>query len=337
MTTDQFAFEKERGSALTDASASRENCVGACPLAKIPGDVWRHLFRRPFRKRHPLIFWTVAVVTALAAGLLFSFNDNGGELLNDGERIALVTVRGPIMDVSEALQWIHDIERRLNVKGVLVRVDSPGGGAAASQELYSALAGLAESRPVAVSMGAVAASGGLMISMAGNRVFASPSTVTGSIGVRMDIPQLQGLFDKIGIGQQTLVTAPYKNAGSYLRELTSEEKSYFEGVLADMHTQFTDIVAQGRHMPREQVAQLANGKIFTGREAKQIGLVDELGGQDSAHRWLALQTGVPFERNLLTCKKKTFWLNDKLKAWFGLDIDGAAAGDWRTPVFLYQF
>ncbi|GHU96456.1 hypothetical protein AGMMS49974_10630 [Deltaproteobacteria bacterium] len=72
--------------------------------------------------------------------------------------------------------------------------------------------------------------------------------------MRMDIPQLQGMFDKIGIGQQTLVTTPYKNAGSYLRELTSEEKSYFEGVLADMHTQFTDIVAQGRHMPREQVA-----------------------------------------------------------------------------------
>ncbi|WP_231941904.1 Clp protease/crotonase-like domain-containing protein [Candidatus Desulfovibrio trichonymphae] len=170
MTTDQFSFEKKRGDALTDAPASRENCAGACPLAKIPGDVWRHLFRRPFRRRYPVIFWTTAVVTALAAGLLFSLNDDGGDLLNSGERLALVTVCGPIMDVSDELQWIHDIECRLNIGGVLVRVDSPGGGAATSQEVYSALAELAESRPVAVSMGAVAASGGLMISMAGNRV-----------------------------------------------------------------------------------------------------------------------------------------------------------------------
>ena len=147
MTTEQFSFEKKRGDALTDASASRENCAGACPLAKIPGDVWRHLFRRPFRRRYPVIFWTMAVVTVLAAGLMFSLNDDGGDLLNGGERLALVTVRGPIIDVSDELQWIHYIERRLNVRGVLVRVDSPGGGAAASQELYSALARLAEGRP----------------------------------------------------------------------------------------------------------------------------------------------------------------------------------------------
>ena len=194
-------------------------------------------------------------------------------------------------------------------------------------------------------MGSMAASGGLMVSMAGGRIFANPSTVTGSIGVRMDIPQLQGLLGKIGVGQETLVTAPYKNAGSYLHPLSPEDRAYFEGVLKDMHEQFVDIVAKGRDMPRERAGGLASGKIFTGQEALKLGLVDELGGQDAALRWLAEQTGVPAERKLLTKPKENSWLADSLKSWFGLDLSAlatmgglnAAGSDWRTPVFLYQF
>ena len=161
----------------------------------------------------------------------------------------------------------------------------------------------------------------------------------------MDIPQLQGLLGKIGVGQETLVTAPYKNAGSYLHPLSPEDRAYFEGVLKDMHEQFVDIVAKGRDMPRERAGQLASGKIFTGREALKLGLVDEMGGQDAALRWLAERTGVPAERKLLTKPKESSWLADSLKSWFGLDLSAlatvsglnAAGSDWRTPVFLYQF
>lgn len=314
-------------------------------MAQIPVPVWKALLHRPFRKRHPFIFWIGAVAIALICLLLFSTDESGRSLFSGGERLALVTLRGPIMDVAPTLAWIRKIERDSNVKGVLLRVDSPGGGAAASQEVYDALARVAKKRPVVVSMGSMAASGGLMVSMAGKRIFANPSTVTGSIGVRMDIPQLQGLLGKIGVGQETLVTAPYKNAGSFLHPLSPQDRAYFEGVLKDMHEQFVDIVAQGREMPRERAAALANGKIFTGQEALKLGLVDEMGGQDAALRWLAEHSGVPASRKLLTRPKETSWLTDSLKAWFGLDLAAMAAlsglnatgSGWRAPVFLYQF
>jgi protease-4 len=291
----------------------------------------------PFRRRHPVIFWGAGLILVVLL-CFFAARDDEDEMFGGQERLALVTVRGAILEAGDTLQWLREIGRRESVKGVLVRVDSPGGGAAASQEIYDALAEIGKNRPVAVSMGSMAASGGLMVSMAGERVFANASTVTGSIGVRMDIPQLQGLFDKIGLGQQTLVTAPYKNAGSYLRQLSPEEKAYFESVLNDMHVQFVRIVADGRRMTTQDAARLADGKIFTGREAKELGLVDELGGQEAAHRWLARKTGVPFERKLLVKpKKKSLRPQDILKAWFGFDMSGMGDASWQTPVFLHQF
>lgn len=277
-------------------------CAAACPLARIPAHVWRGLLRPPFRKRHPVVFWGLCLLAlALAAAFGRMAALSGGH----GERLALVTVRGPILDPASTLAWIRRLETDARVRGVLLRVDSPGGGAAASQELYTALERLARRMPIAVSMGATAASGGLMVSMAGTRIFANPSTVTGSIGVRMDIPQLQGLMDKAGVGQETLVTAPFKDAGSYLRPLTPRDRAYFEHVLMDMHEQFVGIVARGRKMERPKAAALADGKIFTGQEAQRLGLVDVLGGEDAALDWLAETTGVPAARPLLRKKDTT--------------------------------
>ncbi|MDO5483596.1 MAG: signal peptide peptidase SppA, partial [Desulfovibrionaceae bacterium] len=264
-----------------------------------------------------------------------------------GERLALVSVRGSIMDVQPLLDWIRKIEREDNVRGVLLRIDSPGGGAAASQELYAALARLAGKKPVVASMGSVAASGGLMVAMAGQKVFANASTVTGSIGVRMDIPQLQGLLGKLGLGQETLVTAPYKDAGSYLRPLSAADRAYFEHVLKDMHEQFVDIVARGRNLPREKALALADGKIFTGREALHLGLVDTLGGQDEALACLANLTGVPADRPLLKRLNKKSWLEKSLEAslqaalaaLLGRGAGEAAMGqpELTDPLFLYRF
>ena len=261
----------------------------------------------------------------------------GSNGLMGGQRIALVSVSGPIMDPEPALEWIRKVERDPMIAGVLLRVDSPGGGAAASQEIYSAVRELARKKPVAVSMGSLAASGGLMVSMAGSRVFANASTVTGSIGVRMDIPQLQGLMGKIGVGQETITTAPYKDAGSYMRPLSTEQRDYFKKVLDDMHQQFVDIVADGRHMEHARAAALASGKIFTGREAVQLGLVDELGGQQTALAWLSEQCGVPAERKLVTRPKEGGWLPRSLKTMLGVDLSALGSLSSSSPVFLYQF
>lgn len=323
-----FALEADKGCSV-------------CPLSRIPASVWQGLFRPPFRKRHPFIFWGLCLL-ALAAAAAFG---RLAALPGSGERLALVAVRGPILDPAPTLAWIRRLEQDGRVKGVLLRVDSPGGGAAASQEIYAALARLARKVPVVVSMGATAASGGLMVSMAGERIFANPSTVTGSIGVRMDIPQLQGLMDKVGVGQETLVTAPYKDAASYLHPLTPKDRAYLEHVLMDMHEQFVGIVAKGRHMEREQAAKLADGKIFTGQEAKALGLVDVMGGEDAALDWLAQKTGVPADRPLLRRKEggRTALVERLLRGAAealgladALELAGSLGERGLAPAFLYQ-
>ena len=348
MSNQEFSLTPEAPLSMTAAATppeaekaappAEQTCAG-CPLGQIPATVWKDLLRRPFRKRHPFVFWAVLLLMAACAALLGAAL--GGNGLVRGPRLALVSVTGPIIDPEPTLAWIRQIERDPQVKGVLLRVDSPGGGAAASQELYQALNTLAQKKPLAVSMGSMAASGGLMVSMAGARLFANASTVTGSIGVRMDIPQLQGLMSKIGVGQETLTTAPYKDAGSYMRPLSPDQKEYFKRVLEDMHQQFVDIVAAGRHMEHERAAALASGKIFTGREALRLGLVDELGGRGAAVAWLAEKCGVPADRKLLALPKEDGWLPRGLKTMLGLDMGSlgifAAGGNWRTPVFLCQF
>ncbi|MBT9749912.1 signal peptide peptidase SppA [Desulfovibrio desulfuricans] len=320
-------------SAAAPAPTAGQSC--ACPLAQVPANVWKNLLRRPFRKRHPVIFWGLILLLLAGVGVFGAALGSNG--LMGGQRIALVSVSGPIMDPEPALEWIRKVERDPMIAGVLLRVDSPGGGAAASQEIYSAVRELARKKPVAVSMGSLAASGGLMVSMAGSRVFANASTVTGSIGVRMDIPQLQGLMGKIGVGQETITTAPYKDAGSYMRPLSTEQRDYFKKVLDDMHQQFVDIVADGRHMEHARAAALASGKIFTGREAVQLGLVDELGGQQTALAWLSEQCGVPAERKLVTRPKEGGWLPRSLKTMLGVDLSALGSLSSSSPVFLYQF
>ena len=320
-------------SAAAPAPTAGQSC--ACPLAQVPANVWKDLLRRPFRKRHPVIFWGFILLLLAGVGVFGAALGSNG--LMGGQRIALVSVSGPIMDPEPALEWIRKVERDPMIAGVLLRVDSPGGGAAASQEIYSAVRELARKKPVAVSMGSLAASGGLMVSMAGSRVFANASTVTGSIGVRMDIPQLQGLMGKIGVGQETITTAPYKDAGSYMRPLSTEQRDYFKKVLDDMHQQFVDIVADGRHMEHARAAALASGKIFTGREAVQLGLVDELGGQQTALAWLSEQCGVPAERKLVTRPKEGNWLPRSLKTMLGVDLSAQGSLSSSSPVFLYQF
>lgn len=328
---ENFLLEEEPKRNDTGTTAA---CPGQaqCPLARIPESAWKELFRRPFRRRHPVIFWGIVllVLAGLASALLLDEDDFVGD------RIALLEVRGPISDVRPHLDWLDRLAANPDVKGLLVRVDSPGGSAAASQELYEALAALGKRIPVAVSMGSTAASGGLMVSMAGKRIFANAATVTGSIGVRMDIPQIRQLLDKIGVGQETLTTGPYKDAGSMLRPLTREEREYFEALLKDMHDIFVAIVAEARNMPRAKAAELASGKVFTGREALRLGLVDELGTVGDARRWLAEQCRVPATRKLLQRPREDKWWRQPLQSLLQtlLHLDTAAAGN--SPAFLYQ-
>ncbi len=339
---EEFDMKAEGGAGLP--ASENGPCLARCPLAQIPLRSWQRLLREPFRVRHPVLFWSGMIILALLLiwGLYSCFaNDEEADADNC---LALVSIQGPIMNPEPVLAWIRKLENIPGVKGLLVRVDSPGGGAAASQEIYAALARIGKKKPIVVSMGAMAASGGLMVSMAGQRVFANPSTITGSIGVRMDILQVQGLMEKIGVGQETLVTAPFKDAASYMHPLSPEARSYLENVLMNMHEQFVGIVAKGRKMDLEQARKLASGKIFTGEQALSLGLVDAMGGQYEAHQWLSEKTGVKQTARLMRRK-------DSQKGWMELLVGAASmiglnpgwlqgleqGGNLAQPVFLYQF
>ena len=338
MSQGDFLLEADEPARATDSTAQAASATPQAatpPLAgqqmcALPADLLEKLVAaitpRPFRKRHPLLFWGGLALLFLALlGGLASWTQE------EGDAIAVVRVEGMIADTRPLLKWINTVHKKSRFKAVLVRIDSPGGGAAASQELYAALRKLGKSRPMAVSMGSTAASGGYMAAVAAPHVVANPSTVTGSIGVRMDIPQVQELLAKIGVGSETLTTGALKAAGSPIRPLTPAEREYFLGILRDMHQQFVDIVAEGRGLPREVVAKLADGRIMTGREAHTHKLVDALGGQEVAVTWLREQARLEADIPLVEAPRKGELVRDMLESWLGLPLPQSRAA------FLYQW
>ncbi len=249
----------------------------------------------PFRKRRPFLFWFIILfvlilVAALASRLLSSARECG---LIGGPRLAVLNVEGVILDATDTLAWAERLRRDKSVAGVLVRVNSPGGAVGPSQELHRAVKRLAESgKPVVVSMGAVAASGGYYVAVAGKEIYASPSTLTGSIGVKLQTPNMEGLMHALGIKEQTLTTGKLKDAGSPYRAMSEEEKRYLTGLIDDMQQEFVRAVAEGRNLSPEEVRPLADGRAFTGRQALDAKLIDKLGDKEDALTRLGELSGV---------------------------------------------
>ena len=164
------------------------------------------------------------------------------------------------------------------IKAVVIRINSPGGSAAASQEIGDEIRKLREAgKIVLTSMGDMAASGGYWIAATTDRIMANSTTLTGSIGVITQLQNLQELYDKLGISFETFTSGPHKDMGSDSRPLTEEERAIFQEMVDDIFQQFVDVVAQGRGMTEEEVRELADGRIFTGRQALDLGLIDDLG------------------------------------------------------------
>jgi protease-4 len=167
-----------------------------------------------------------------------------------------------------------------NVRAVVLRVESPGGSVVASNEIYRAL--LAFDKPIVVSMGDLAASGGYYISCAAQHIVANPDTLTGSIGVISEFPNVAGLLEKVGVEVIVIASGPSKDLGSPYREMTAEERALWAGIIQEVYDGFVQVVAEGRDLPVEQVRELADGRVYTGRQALEVGLVDELGTLDDA-------------------------------------------------------
>ncbi|MDX2348162.1 MAG: signal peptide peptidase SppA [Nitrospirota bacterium] len=200
-------------------------------------------------------------------------------LLAGKEGVAIVRVEGPIMDSSQAVAELEAFGDNPMVKAIVVRIDSPGGGVAPSQEIYNAVKRVRkeQNKTVVASMGTVAASGGYYIAVATDRILANPGTLTGSIGVIMQMANFQELLEKVGVKSVVIKTGKFKDLGSPFRPMVEEEWQLLEAVMHDTLSQFIEAVAEGRSMDAAEVEQLADGRIFTGRQAKSVLLIDEIG------------------------------------------------------------
>lgn len=202
------------------------------------------------------------------------------------KQLALVRVEGVITDARETVDELERYAKNPSVLGIVLRIDSPGGAVVPAQEIYEAVNRLRTTydKKVVVSMGTVAASGGYYIAAASDKIVASPGTLTGSIGVIMEIPNVEGLMKKVGVESIVIKSGSHKDTGSPFRQMKPEERALLQSVLDDVHHQFIEAVAKGRGLEVVEVTRLADGRVFTGRQAKAAGLVDQLGDlRDAIH------------------------------------------------------
>lgn len=216
-----------------------------------------------------------------------------------GEKIGILEVYGPITDARSLRKQIKGYRENQTIKAVVLRIDSPGGGVAPSQELYAALKKLAAEKPLIVSMGSVAASGGYYLAVAGQHLFANPGSITGSIGVIMSFPDYRELMDKVGVRAEVVKSGRFKDIGSSFRKFSAEDRELLQNMIDDVHAQFVEAISEGRNMPVDRLRPYIDGRIFTGRQALEIGLIDELGTFDDAIKYAARKAGLGEDPDLV--------------------------------------
>ncbi len=199
-----------------------------------------------------------------------------------GDKIGLVKIEGVIKSSDTYLKLLDKLEGDEDVKAIVLRVDSPGGVVGACQEIHDKVKEISQKKPVVVSMGSIAASGGLYISVPATKIVANPGTITGSIGVILQSYNVKQLADKIGIKVITVKSGKFKDLLNPFREPDKKTLQILQALIDDSYNQFVEAVAEGRKLPVEKVKKFADGRIFTGRQAKELGLVDELGNFDRA-------------------------------------------------------
>ena len=255
----------------------------------------------------------VLVFAALVGSIAFmSYRKGGASGPVFGDKVALLEVRGMIIDVQPVIEQLGKFTKDDSVKAIVFRIESPGGGVSPSQELYREIQRSAEKKPVVASMGSVAASGGYYIASGVQKIYANPGTITGSIGVIAQFTNLEELFKKIGFRMEVVKSGAFKDVGNPGRAMTPEERQYLQKLLDNVHQQFVRDVARGRRMPEEKVREIADGRIFTGEQAKEMGLVDELGGLNDAVDAAAKMAGITGEPKLVYPEKKKVSLLDYL-------------------------
>src|SRR5438132_12512315 len=235
---------------------------------------------------------TTALFVAVASSMLGASRGAGGALF--GERVAIVELEGLIVDGDDLVREIKAYRDNAANRAGVLRINSPGGAVAPTQELYGAIRRLREGgKPVVASLGAVAASGGYYIAVAADQIYANPGTLTGSIGVVMQMANLNALMKKVGVEYVVVKAGEFKDVGNFARPMTAEERRILQALLDDVHGQFIAAVADGRKLDRAVVRRFADGRVFSGTQAKALHMIDELGGLEEAVAGPATLAGLP--------------------------------------------
>jgi protease-4 len=273
------------------------------------------------QKRSNLLLWIIVgggtfffLVLCLVAAVVYFAGEGSSRLSLSSNQIAVIDLEGVISDSREFVEELKDYGDRSPVRSVVIRINSPGGGVAASQEIYEAVKKFRADtkKKVVVSMGSVAASGGYYIACGADKIFANPGTITGSIGVIAEWYNYGDLLRWAKMENVVIKSGTFKDAGSGTRPLTDEEKVYFQSLISNMYNQFVSAVASSRKMQDEAVRKLADGRVYTGQEAKADGLVDELGTMQDAIDAAARMAGIEGEPKVLSRTRKRFTILDLL-------------------------
>lgn len=263
-----------------------------------------------FSRRHPYLFFlllmTLIVATASVVMSLLMLIGRGMSGLEFGEKVGIVEIEGVIADSRDVLSDIKRFREDASIKAIVLRVDSPGGIVGPSQEIYREIQKTIPEKPVITSMGSIAASGGYYVAAASNGIMASPGTITGSIGVIIGYTNFQEIIKKIGLLPVVIKSGDFKDIGSPTRKMTDEERQLLQEFVDQTHRQFVQAVVDGRHLDFEQVAELADGRIYSGEQAKQLGLIDRLGNLEDAIEWAGREGGIEGEISTVYARPEKF-------------------------------
>ena len=259
--------------------------------------------------------------------------------LPSGPKVGIVEINMPITNSKKAVDDLNYFNRKSNIAAIVVRLETPGGGVAASQEIYEKVRKISKfsDKPIIASMGGMAASGGYYIALGADTIMANPGTATGSIGVIMSYPIIGEMMDKMGIQYETIKSGTLKDSGSPFRNITSEERKYFQGLIDDLHDQFLSVVVKERNMSMDKAAELANGQVYSGKQAVENGLIDILGTFEDAVLLAAREAGHVEEPEIVYPPEEKKGLLDML---FGDILESSSIGNlfmFPTPEYKLPY
>lgn len=274
-----------------------------------------------FSRRHPYLFFVLVSISTTAVAMismsfLFVFAFRGSDFSNviekSKEHVGVIEINGVISDSKIINGHLKRFRENDLTKAIVIRINSPGGSVSPSQEIFKEVRKTAAVKKVVASMGAVAASGGYYVAAGTDGIIASPGTITGSIGVIMGFTNFRALLDKIGLAPVVIKSGEYKDIGSPVRKMTKKEEDILQNFIDQVHRQFITAIVESRGMEQAEVKELADGRIFSGEEAKRLGLIDRLGNFEDAVEWAGRMGGIKGEISTVYAGKKKFSLLKEL-------------------------